>query len=315
MIIIEQIRAYHRQQRFMMKMQSRIDRSMEAYIRCFVFGFSPMLPEAERKEITKKTTALLKQCREYSAPEEYVDIAEMVLQSDASRACWDKLCSGRKRAMEKLAKQVPAAAWVEAQPGVGLHGFAQIIGEAGDLSNYANPAKLWKRLGLAPYDGLAMSTWMRETWRPRKLTSDEWIDNPFKPERYAIMAQIGQWLWVKQWTGKEKAPPDGKPNGHYGEVYARRRAHTTQTHPDWTPMHSHKDALRILMKQFILDLWVEWQRATAALKPTSQAPSALIQETNELLESKVDVSPEQTAKNQLKPNPPVPPAPITEAAE
>lgn len=280
-MIIEQIRAYHRQDRFMIKMQSRIDRSMEAYIRTYVFGFSPMLSEDERKEITKKTTALIKQCRAGTAPAEYADIAEMVVMSDASRECWDKLRGQRERAMEKLAKQLPAAEFVKGVPGVGMLGFAQIIGETGDLSDYADKGKVWKRLGLAPYQDLAMSTWMRESWRPRAITTAEWKDESlglfWKAERYAVMAQIAQWLWVKQWTGKDKAPPDGEPNGHYGEIYARRRAHTYFTHADeWTPMHSHKDALRYMFKQFIRDLHREWRRArvTLAERPIPSVPAA-----------------------------------------
>lgn len=275
---VELIRPYHRQQRFMVKMQSRIDRSVEAYIRVYVFGFSPDLPEAERKEISKKTKALVKHCRAGTAPEELSAITEMVLASDMSRAQWDKLRADRERAMQKLAKQLPAAEFVANTPGVGLLGLAQIVGEAGDLSNYAIVSKLWKRLGLAPYQGFAMSTWMRETWRPRAITQAEWNDESlglfWKSERYAIMAQIAQWLWVKQWTGKEKAPPDGMPNGPYGEIYARRRAHTSFTHAGedaWTPMHFHKDALRYMFKKFIRDLHREWRRAIIPMTERSIA--------------------------------------------
>lgn len=264
---VELIRTYHRQQRFMVKMQSRIDRSMEAYIRVYVFGFSPDLPETERKEISKKTTALVKHCRAGTAPDELAVITQMVLASDASRAQWDKLRADRERALEKLAKQLPAADFVANTAGVGMLGFAQIVGEAGDLSNYPDKSKLYKRLGLAPYQGHAMSTWMRESWRPRIISQAEWKDESlnlfWKSERYAIMAQIAQWLWVKQWTGKEKAPPDGCPNGPYGELYARRRAHTSFTHgEEWTPMHSHKDALRYMLQKFIRDLHREWRRET-----------------------------------------------------
>lgn len=274
-MIIDQIVAYHRQNRFMIKMQSRIDRSMEAYVRTYVFGFSPMLSEEARKEITKKTTALMKQCRAGTAPAEYADIAEMVVLSDASRESWDILRGQRERALEKLAKQLPGADFVKSVPGVGMLGFAQIIGETGDLSNYADKGKVWKRLGLAPYEGFAMSTWMRASWRPYAL-KEEWTDESlglfWKAERYAIVAMIAQFLWMKQWTGKEKAPPDGEPNGPYGEIYARRRAHTSFTHAGedaWTPMHSHKDALRYMFKTFIRDLHREWRRARPELTERS----------------------------------------------
>ena len=129
------------------------------------------------------------------------------------------------------------------------------------MSNYPNPAKVWKRLGFAPFDGHAGSTWKRATWRPRALTAEEWIANPFSGERYALMAQIAQWLWVKQWIGKAKTGTGvGAPSGPYGEIYAERRAKTAVAHPDWSDGHAHSDALRIMMKYFLRSLWCEWKR-------------------------------------------------------
>jgi hypothetical protein len=151
--------------------------------------------------------------------------------------------------------------------GAGALGLATIVAECGDLSNYATPAKLWKRLGFAPYDGHAGSTWKRETWRPRSLSKDEWIENPFSGERYALMAQIATWLVNAQWIGAKKSETgEGKPNGPYGEIYAKRRTHTKTTHPEWSDGHRRKDALRVTMKKFLLDLWGEWHRNAVAIE-------------------------------------------------
>jgi hypothetical protein len=156
-------------------------------------------------------------------------------------------------------------AWVEQTRGAGLLGLATIVGEAGALDRYDNVAKLWKRLGYAPYEGYAGSTWKREKWRPRKLTAEEWIANPFKGERYALMHEIATWLVNAQWISAAKRKKEGdddaeegKPNGVYGEIYAKRRAHTEVTHPDWTKMHRRNDALRVAMKAFLADLWAVW---------------------------------------------------------
>lgn len=46
-----------------------------------------------------------------------------------------------------------------------------------------------------------------------------------------------------------------KQDGEYRQVYDARRAHTATTHPDWTPGHSHNDALRIVSKRILRDLW------------------------------------------------------------
>jgi hypothetical protein len=41
----------------------------------------------------------------------------------------------------------------------------------------------------------------------------------------------------------------------YRAVYETRRAHTGETQPDWTAGHSHNDALRIVGKHILADLW------------------------------------------------------------
>jgi hypothetical protein len=75
---------------------------------------------------------------------------------------------------------------------------------------------------------------------------------------------ISLWIKNKQWVGAAKTEDGvGKPNGKYGEVYAARRAHTAVTHEDWSKMHSHMDGLRIMMKEVLKDLWIEWRRVAA----------------------------------------------------
>lgn len=56
--------------------------------------------------------------------------------------------------------------------------------------------------------------------------------------------------------------PELEPNAkaptadrRYRHVYEERRAHTAQTHPEWTPGHSHNDALRVVGKEILRDLW------------------------------------------------------------
>jgi hypothetical protein len=103
---------------------------------------------------------------------------------------------------------------------------------------------------------------MRETWRSRALTKDEWITNPFSGRRYSMVWQYAVPLFRKQWIGAKKTGTgEGKPNGPYGEVYAKRSKHTLTTHPDWTDGHRQKDALRIMMKAFLKDLYVAWRAA------------------------------------------------------
>ena len=187
--------------------------------------------------------------------------------ADAGRKPADAKRAAAERAMEKAVKELPVYAWSESVRGSGALGLATIVAEAGDLAMYDGPAKLWKRLGYAPYDGHAGSTWKRESWRPRALTKDEWIANPFSGERYALMSQIATWLVNAQWIAAGKSESgEGKANGPYGEVYARRRKQTLAAHPDWTDGHRRKDALRIAMKAFLCDLWAEWNSVRTVVR-------------------------------------------------
>jgi hypothetical protein len=94
------------------------------------------------------------------------------------------------------------------------------------------------------------------------------------------MTQVATWLVNAQWIGAKKTGTDeGKPNGPYGEIYAARRAHTFKTQPDWTLMHRRRDALRVVMKRLLLDLWRVWNGQPA--RTTQSAADHLISVTLE----------------------------------
>lgn len=263
--VIDAIKGEHRRRRYSMKVQQKIDRALESFIRINCTEWSVDADESERERFNKQVDAIIKDARDGSGD---AVIVKLVAATDVGRKPFDVMRRDAEKAMAKMAAELPIAPWIESIPGVGLPGLATIVAEAGDLSNYSNVAKLWSRLGFAPYDGLAGSTWKREKWRPRKLTSDEWIENPFSGQRYALIHQIAIWLVNAQWIGAKKAGADeGIPNGPYGEAYAKRRAHTKVTHSDWTKMHRRMDALRITMKEFLKDLHVEWNKDRVAAKP------------------------------------------------
>lgn len=256
---IAEMRRHHRRRRFAMKEQQRSERSLESFLRENATDWSPSMSEAEREIRNKMVHAMIKSIRDGDTASPFAD---MVLMSDQSREPWTRTRDVSEKAMGKLAMTLPVYPWIESIRGAGALGLATIVAETGDLANYPNPAKVWSRLGFAPYDGFAGSSWKRETWRPRALTKEEWIEHPFSGSRYALMHQIAVWLVNAQWIGKAKSESgEGEPNGPYGDVYAARRKHAMKTHADWTDGHRRMDALRITMKAFLKDLWVEWHRA------------------------------------------------------
>jgi len=261
--------------------------------------------------------------------------------TDDARAPADAERARHEKEMEALARSLPVAPWVETVPGLGYLGLATVIAETGDLALYANVAKVWKRLGYAPYNGRAGSTWKRPTWRNGDvaLTAEEWTDNPFSGRRYSLIHVISVWLKNKQWIGAAKSEDGvGRPNGQYGEVYARRRAHTAETHPDWSKQHSHMDALRVMMKEVLKDLWLQWNAverkadgrhampeahstgatpatpAKCSLKSIQRMPGSPINENGRQLRSEPqrDIATATPAKRSVKPKVQLPGSPIQE---
>jgi hypothetical protein len=279
-----EIKAARRRARFAVKSQSRIDRSLESFIAYQVFGFYSGDDEAARKKIWDDATDLITKIRKGKCPSTYAMLEPLVSASDQSRLAWDMERSTAEKAMRKAASGLPGFAFVESVKGFGALGFAQIVGECGDISNYPNVAKVWKRMGCAPYQGVAMSTWRRSTWSPRSLSKDEWIANPFKPERYSILFNIGESLLKHQMESAEKSGMEfGRPLGPYGELYVKRREHTKLTHPDWTKMHARNDARRVVVKELLKDLWVNWHReAIQSLKSTVLMPHDIISSQDEV---------------------------------
>ena len=278
-LTVDAIRAHHRERRFSMGIQQVLDRKLESFIRINFTDWNVGDGEAERDKANKEVVAKIKAARDGEGDPRIVTVVEL---TDKARAPADAERARHEKDMETLARSLPVAPWVETVPGLGYLGLATIIAETGDLKMYSNVAKVWRRLGYAPFDGLAGSSWKRQSWRNGRpaLTAEEWMANPFSGRRYALIHTISVWLKNKQWVGASKTEDGvGKPNGIYGEVYARRRAHTSETHPDWSKQHSHMDALRVMMKEVLKDLYLEWNPekkspASVETRPTKPLPGS-----------------------------------------
>ncbi|MDX0262927.1 hypothetical protein GOC60_17245 [Sinorhizobium meliloti] len=150
--------------------------------------------------------------------------------------------------MQRIARKLPVYPWAKSVRGLGERALAVVVAEAGDLSGYPTKGHLWKRLGLAPLDGKAYSTWRSKGG----LSAEQWTDAGYSPRRRAeIYALISEPLLRGQTP----------VSGPYRAIYDRRRQRTAESHPDWTDAHSHMDALRVMTKYLIRDLWSEWRRA------------------------------------------------------
>jgi len=323
------IRIAHRRRRYAMKLQQKIDRACESYIRSNYTDWSPDMDDENKARIKKEVQEHLKRAR----ADEHEDsgLTDLVQITDQTRAPIDTIRANQEKEMAKLAEKLPGYAFVKSVKGAAEVGFATIVaecsalnretGEVTTLDDYPNVAKVWKRLGFAPFDGHAGSSWKREKWRPRALTAEEWIANPFSGERYALIIMIADSLFRHQWRGAEKTGTDeGEPTGPYGQVFADRRRLTAVTHPDWSRQHSKTDAMRIMMKAFLKDLYLAWHSEMRAarnrLKPSDLVPPAALghQGAAAHASSAERTNSSKAAKGRVKPTGSMPPAAPSQAS-
>lgn len=136
-----------------------------------------------------------------------------------------------ERWLEKAAQELPAADFVRSVHGFGWLGLAAIVGEAGDLANYATEAKLWRRFGLAVFDGAAE--------RPRKGDV-----LGFSPARRTVIWTIGTSL-IKQ-------------QNRYQALYLKRKEYELAR--DIILIAAHKRAQRYVEKALLRHLWKAWRQ-------------------------------------------------------
>lgn len=181
--------------------------------------------------------------------------------------------------LRKISKQLPISSWVTSIYGATLNSLAAIIGECGDLSKYDNPAKLWKRLGLAPHDGKSYSAWRRSGG----LSAEDWIAAGYSPRRRSAMWNVGGTLIGGM--GKGPRPLVGEDIedradwSEYQKVFVQRLRHEAVRDPEAhakPPVlnkktgelresfsaHAAARAKRYVEKRFVLHLWQEWRRIT-----------------------------------------------------
>ena len=157
-------------------------------------------------------------------------------------------------ALQRAMRQHPLAPWQKQAKGVGEKQLARLLASIGDPYLRTMPdgteqprtvSQLWAYCGLHVVAGgdsghVPADT---HTWpagvaaRRQKGQKANWSTDA-KTRAYLIATSI-----VKQ------------TNSPYRAIYDARREHTAETHPDWTAGHSHNDALRIVSKAILRDLW------------------------------------------------------------
>src|SRR5262252_3537687 len=97
------IRGLHRQRRFAMKLQQKLDRSLESFLRINATTWNPNADDADREKANKEVRDLIKRIRSG----EMHEFSRAVLVCDQARAPADEMRSTNEKAMEAAARALP----------------------------------------------------------------------------------------------------------------------------------------------------------------------------------------------------------------
>ncbi len=163
--------------------------------------------------------------------------------------------------------------WVKAQVGLGEKQVARLLGVIGDPywhlaeDRPRTVSELWAYSGLHvlpagrfPYDDHVLPAGGAQTSDPGHIGDDT------RPTSAGVAAKRRKGQQAN-WSTEAKTRAYliatsciKQARSPYRLTYDARRAHTAVTHPEWTPGHSHNDALRIASKAILRDLWRESKR-------------------------------------------------------
>lgn len=207
----------------------------------------------------------------------------------ALSALVDLLADAEHRAVLNLQRKMrahPLGPWCKAQKGVGDKQAARLIAAIGDpywntlADRPRTVSQLWAYCGLhtLPADQCEADTQSSvvggvQTSNPVQRTPDPRTG----PDRVAAKRRKGEranWSTTAKMRAHLIAESCIKQaHSPYRVVYDDRRAHTATTRPDWTPGHSHNDALRVTSKAILRDIWREARRLHETTDPASEPPT------------------------------------------
>lgn len=274
--LIEELIALQRERLFMIRTKNRMMNSTVAYVRRFL-NWSPDMPESERAKINAKALSIVQKIEKGKSPADderfaAIKCQHLIMAAQKAREPFESSLKekeikhldgtvgpGIEREMVRIAKQLPVWQWASGIKGFGALSLAVIIAETGDLSNYANPGKVWKRMGLAPYKGKSARSWRVGGG----LKAEEWTELGYKPGRRSEMFQRVDPLMKHQIDKVKDA--DGNDTGErvygpYGKVYADRKRYELERDPAMSKMYAHNRASRYMEKRLLKHLWQAWRR-------------------------------------------------------
>jgi hypothetical protein len=257
---INAITLLYRDYSFAQEQRKRMDLALGAYLRR-ALGWQKDLPEKERNAIAKEAAAIAKSA-------DGTRFEAMVNAQTEGRACFDAVEADALKAMTKLAVALPVwGSWGKDIRGFGAKSLAVIVAEAGDLSNYPDKSKLWKRMGLAVMGDV------RQGGLKKGASAEDWIEHGYSPKRRSQVWNIGDAM-IKAQVRKVKDDADDDSGerialGEYGQTYLDRKAYELARDPEMKPIHAHRSAQRVMEKRLLKHLWQAWRRVAIVMTERS----------------------------------------------
>lgn len=258
------IRSYHRERCFAMGQRKRADQALGAFLR-LTLGWRRDAPATERTAIQKRAAALIKTAQQDFAgknvdePDEtYTSLRPVLLAAMASREPWALTEKAALKSLTKAAEALPVwQSWGVDVRGFGAASLGMIVAEAGDLSAYPKKGHLWKRMGLAVFDGV------RQGGLRKSASADDWIEHGYNKQRRSRMFLVGETLvkagsfYREQYLARkfyetERAEAEGLAVLPADKINASNKATSI------SKGHIHRRAQRHMEKRFLRDLRAAW---------------------------------------------------------
>ncbi len=225
--LIDKVRKrYH-----LMRAHQRLDLQIQAYERGFRTQAKEVLGMKDEAEI-----------------EAYVEIKAFDLKLPLHAALM--AIEGPRKAYEKQIKALglllPVWPWANKIRGISSFGLGLLVGEIKDLSDYGNPAKVWKRMSLdVDKDGRAQR-------KVPGISEEEARRRGFCPRRRELAFVLADAM-IKRNKNADKS------DGEYRTLYVERKQYELDRTPNMKPFIIHYRAGRVMFKHFLLNLWKEWR--------------------------------------------------------
>lgn len=91
------------------------------------------------------------------------------------------------------------------------------------------------------------------------VSGDDAVVQGFSPTRRAMMFTVTDSLCRGNYSLKVNGA--ARVPLYYKALYSKRKSSVLESHPDWTLLHAHRDAMRYVGKRLTVHLWEHWTEA------------------------------------------------------